>query len=180
MTIRKFITIIILVAATMTTEASELPKEVAEFRDAISSIEGVSEVEIDKIYLPDVSVEDLSLPGPYADLPIATLRRSKGGLKNEILVSAMFRIERNEAGLKALEFLAWWVRDLSRGGKNIQIRAIGLPPIAGENKQLGRTLRFSIDFFFSSPKQDMKEVLNKIGELAKSLNLSRRLYSDAF
>lgn len=39
-----------------------------------------TEAELGKTYLPDIKVADLSLPGPYADLPIAALRRSNGAL----------------------------------------------------------------------------------------------------
>lgn len=68
-----------------------------------------TEAELGKTYLPDIKVADLSLLGPYADLPIAALRRSNGALPE--------------------------VRDEARGGENMQIRSIGLPPMTGNNKQ---------------------------------------------
>jgi len=165
---------------TANNQAQEMPPEVSRLISAVSSVIGTTEVEVDKTYLPEVEVSDLSLPGAYADLPIAMLRRSKGALPEEQLLSINFRIERNEAGLKALEFLSWWVRDQSRGGTNMQIRSIGLPPIAGDRKQLGSTLRFTIDWFYASATSNMQEVLAAMGSKAKELELAVKLYGAAF
>ncbi|MDA8447633.1 hypothetical protein [Paracidovorax valerianellae] len=165
---------------TATSQAQGMPPEVSRLISAVSSVIGTTEVEVDKTYLPEVQVSDLSLPGAYADLPIAMLRRSKGALPEEQLLSINFRIERNEAGLKALEFLSWWVRDQSSGGSNMQIRSIGLPPIAGDRKQLGSTLRFTIDWFYASATSNMQEVLAAMGAKAKELELAVKLYGAAF
>lgn len=177
---RKLVTTLALIVMTATSQAQGMPPEVSRLVSAVSSVKGTTSVEVDKTYLPEVKVTDLSSPGAYADLPIATLRRSKGALPEEQLLSINFRIERNEAGLKALEFLSWWVRDQSRGGQNMQIRSIGLPPIAGERKQLGSTLRFTIDWFHSSKSRNMQEVLAAMGEKAKELELAVKLYRAAF
>lgn len=160
--------------------AGDLPKEIVQLVSVVKSIKGVSDAGIDKIYLPDIKVTDLGLPGPYADLPIATLRRSKGALEHELLISVNFKIHENKAGLKALEFLSWWVRDQSRGGENMQIRSIGLPPIVGNTKQLGHTLRFTIDWFYTSASQDMSLLLKNISEKAKSIEYSYGVYKSAF
>jgi hypothetical protein len=178
--IRKFIisTAFLLMSTTSTAEGP--PPQVIRLQSAISALPGITEVQVDKTYLPSVEVSDLSLPGPYADLPIAVLRRSKGALPNELLISIGFRIKRDEAGLKALEFMSWWVRDQSRGGEEIQIRSIGLPPIAGPSKQLGQTLRFTIDWFYRNPKQDLSQMMSAVEEKAKSIELAYDLYKPAF
>lgn len=161
-------------------QAQGMPPEVARLVSAVSSVKGTTQVEIEKTYLPDVKVSDFSLPGASADLPIAALRRSKGALLDEQLLSIHFRIERNETGLKALEFLSWWVRDQSRGGETMQIRSMGLPPMIGDQKQLGSTLRFTIDWFYAGKSRNMQEVLAAMDAKAKELELAVKLYAAAF
>ena len=161
-------------------ESQELPSEVEYFQKTIQSISGINDANITKVYLPEILVEDLSLPGFFADLPIAILRRSGGARKEELLITIDFKISRNEEGLKGLEFLAWWVRDISRAGTDIQLRAIGLSPLVGEQVRLGETLRFAIDWFYYSESQNMEVLLNEIGNLGKSLEESFKLHKDAF
>lgn len=180
MSLRQFFLAFILTAMSTATQAQGLPPEVSRLVAVVSSIKGLAEVELGKTYLPDVKVEDLSLPGPYADLPIAALRRSRGALPEELLLSINFRIERNEAGLKGLEFISWWVRDQSRAGENMQIRSIGLPPIVAGSRQLGTTLSFTVDWFYTNPSQSMAQVLAAIAEKAKSLELATGVYGSAF
>jgi hypothetical protein len=177
---RKFISIFTLIFMTATSHAQGMPPEISKLVDAVSSVKGAANVSIGKMYLPDIEVKNLSLPSPYADLPIATLRRTNGGLSDELLLSINFEIERNEAGLNALEFLSWWVRDQSRGGENLQIRSIGLPPIIGKTRQLGSTLRFTIDWFYIDKSQDINRVLTAIGTKAKELQHEVEAYKDAF
>lgn len=165
---------------TTTTQAQGLPPQVAKFITVVSGIPGISEATLEKTYLPDVAVSDLSLPGAFADLPIAALRRTNGALKDELLFSVDFSIDRNEKGLKALEFLSWWVRDQSRGGENIQIRSIGLPPIAGKQVQLGHTLRFTIDWFYVNPSQEISQALLEVEKKASDLQQALALYKSAF
>ncbi|MEL7258044.1 MAG: hypothetical protein AAFN80_09405, partial [Pseudomonadota bacterium] len=114
-----------------TATAQDLPEEVARLKQAVMAVPGIKTVGIGKLYLPDIAVSDLSLPGHFADLPIAALRRSNGALQDELLISIGFSIVPDESGMKAAEFLAWWVRDLSRSGDNMQLRAMALPPMAG-------------------------------------------------
>ena len=162
------------------TDAPALPAEVQRLISAIAGVPGVSSVGISRIYLPDLELSDLSLPGPYGDLPAATLRRSGGGLPEETLISISFEICRDEAGLRGLEFLAWWVRDQARAGHNVQLRAIGLPPMAGGAKQLGSTLSFSIDMFHENPAQDTALLLDALDDAAASAETFTRLYEQAF
>jgi hypothetical protein len=179
MKIQRHIFAVFLLAIATMTNAQALPKEVTRLVAAVVAIPGITEAQVEKTYLPDVSVADLALPGANADLPIAALRRSKGALKEEILVSMNFRIQRNEAGLRALEFL-WWVRDQSRGGENIQIRPIALPPLVADKKQLGSTLRFTIDWFYSTSDQDLLKLLRALDDKAKALELLFSIYKTAF
>lgn len=159
----------------------DAPDEVVRLIAALTAIPGVTRAQLDNTYLPEVALADLSLPGgPYADLPIAALRRSGGALENELLLSLEFRIQRNETGLRAAEFLSWWVRDQSRGGENMQIRTLGLPPMVAGDQQLGRTLRFTIDWFYADTSEDMTNVLSAIGGKALALELATNMYKDAF
>ena len=195
---RLFLALGIVQSVAMQSMANEAPKEVARLTEAVKAIPGITDVELGKVYLPDVAISDLSLPGAYADLPAAalrrtkgalatirpakplSLRRTKGALPDELLLSIGFSIERDEKGLKALEFLAWWTRDQARGGENMQLRALALPPMAGNTKQLGQTLRFTIDWFYSNPSQDIGVVMKALDETAASLELATHLYRPAF
>ncbi len=175
-----FLTCGILFGMSIQVAADETPAEVTRLSNAVEAIPGVDEASVGNIYLPDISLANLSLPGTYADLPIASIRRSNGGLPDELLISIDFSITRDARGLKALEFLAWWVKDQSRGGENMQLRAIGLPPIAGKTVQLGDALRFTIDWFYVSPSQDMTEVLKALSRSASALEFDISLYEEAF
>jgi len=161
-------------------ETSEPPPEVSRLVAAVTSIPGATSVEVEKTFLPDIAVADLSLPGFFAFLPIAALRRSNGALPEELLLSINFKIERSEAGLKALEFLSWWTRDQSRGGANMQIRSVGLPPQVGNTIQLGQTLSFTIDWFYADPSGDIGKLLSAVDEKAKEIEFSFTLYARCF
>ena len=62
----------------------------------------------------------------------------------------------------------------------MQIRSIGLPPIAGNAKQLGGTLRFTIDWFYVNQTQDIAKLLSAIAEKTKSLDQAIGIYKSAF
>jgi hypothetical protein len=68
-----------------------------------------------------------------------------------------------------LEFLAWWVRDLSRSGDQIQLRPMAIPPKAYD-VQLGRTLKFIIDHFIICPDDGNDAALQMMQERADSLD----------
>lgn len=106
---------------------------------------------------------------PYGNLPIGALRRTNGGYENELLISINFTINRDENGLRALEFLAWWVRDLASGAMRLRVP----PPI---KERFGRTL--SIDYFYADDRCDMGALLAVIDELASPLAAARRIYLD--
>jgi hypothetical protein len=127
--------------------------------------------------LADLGPETYSLPGDFGDLPHATLRRTKGGLEDEAWAHTEFELSRDESGWLTLEFLAWWVRDLSRSGEQIQLRPMALPPKALE-VQLGQTLKFIIDHFVFCPDGDNTSALDMMGKRAASLNLSINCYGE--
>ena len=160
--------------------AQNLPPEVQHLKAAVEDVPGVLSAQIKRVYLPDLAPSDLSLPGEFADLPAAALRRSRGGSPDESLLSVHFEIARSESGLKGLEFLAWWVRDRARTGENIQLRALALPPMANNTKQLGTTLRFTIDWFYDNPSQDMAVLLQAMDDAASSIETFTGLYREAF
>ncbi len=158
----------------------QLPPAVGKLTLAVASIPGIASVNIDKTYLPDIELSDLSLPGAYGDLPAATLRRTGGALSGELLLSINFTISRDDQGLKALEFLSWWVRDQARSGNNLQLRALALPPIAGEQVQLGETLRFTIDWFYIGKSETIEELMTYIDDMSVSLEQSVEDTKSAF
>ena len=149
-----------------------MPPEVEALEEAFSAVPGIHSVDISNHHYDKNNLEEaeaLYFAGPFADLPIAMLKRTGGNLEKELLIAVEFRIEPNEKGLKGLEFLSWWVRDASRSGKNWQIRTIGLPPVIGEETQLGETLRFWFEAYVVTEEEDMGQVLEKVGLLAESL-----------
>ena len=76
----------------------------------------------------------------FSHLPHAALLRTKGGLKNEVLIQFEFGIDNSAESLKSLEFLTWFIRDSARGATKIQLRPFALPPVTpqmeGNLKQL--------------------------------------------
>lgn len=164
----------------MSAAAQTLPAEVTRLRTAVEAVPGASEVSVGRVHPADIALEDLSLPGAFADLPAAALRRSGGARPGEVLISINFDITRGERGLKALEFLAWWVRDRARAGHDMQLRALARPPMAGGEVQLGQTLRFTIDWFLVPPSDDMADLLAALDEAANALEQMTRLYAGAF
>ncbi|CAE6690033.1 hypothetical protein XA1311A_01530 [Xanthomonas arboricola] len=149
-----------------------MPPEVQELQDAITSIPGITDAAVGKVDLSDVTESDFGLL-PYADLPLGALKRTKGGLANELAISVNFGITRDAKGFQALEFLSWWVRDSARAGEPMQIRCVALPPI---DEQFGTSLRFCIDYFYADPEQDIGNLLSKVGKLAVELNSAKGLY----
>jgi len=50
----------------------------------------------------------------------------------------------------------------------------------GGSTQLGHTLRFTIDWFYSNPAQDMSKLLSAIAKKTQELGLATDLYRSAF
>jgi hypothetical protein len=155
----------------------QLPAEVEALHRALRGLAGVRETTTGLKWLTDFEPDSYSLPGELGDLPHALLRRTNGGLSDEALATTEFTLSRDEAGWLTLEFLAWWVRDLSRSGEQVQMRVLALPPKAFE-VQFGRTLKFAIDHFAICPGGDPAPMLAKLDERAKSLERAIALYAE--
>jgi len=123
-----------------------LPEQVEAFHQAMRRLVAVQDVATGLNDLASYTPETYSLPHEFGDLPHALLRRTAGGLPDEAWANTEFVLSRDESGWLTLEFFAWWVRDLSRSGEQIQLRAMALPPKAVE-VQLGDTLKFIMDHF---------------------------------
>mgnify|MGYP002153793789 CR=1 FL=1 len=157
---------------------STSPERVPRLREAIQRLPGVKQVELDIHSLDRITERDLSQPGELGDLPQVAIRRTQGGPRREALVTTEIRFWQSREGWTALEFLAWWVRDLARSGVAVQMRALARPP-AGYDIQLGRTLKFVIEFFFSDLKEDAAPVMQALDAYADALVQHLEDYADA-
>ncbi|MEN5291395.1 hypothetical protein [Stenotrophomonas lactitubi] len=140
-------------------------ERVQRLADVVSSIPGVRSASVTKHDLSEMAVGELSQL-PYADLPLAVLRRSEGSLPHELLIGIEFDLNGGAEGWLALEFLSWWVLDAARSGSLMQLRSLALPPL---EQQFGETLKFTIDWFHADPEQDMERLLVAVDELAAHL-----------
>lgn len=150
----------------------DLPEPVRRLYAAAERLPGVAEVAVHLQDLAELTPDTYSLPGEFADLPHALLRRTGGGRPGEHMVSVELVFDQTHAGWVAVEFLAWWVRDQSRSDDDIQMRPLALPP-RGYGTQLGRTLRFVIERFVVPPA----DPLTVVDELAESLEDCLDLYA---
>jgi hypothetical protein len=148
---------------------AKLPKQVAAFQKTLERLVAVREVYIGLKGLGEYTPDTYSFPGEFGDLPHALLRRTDGGLEDEAWANVEFELTRDEAGWLTLEFLAWWVRDLSRSGEQVQLRPMALPPQLGDQVQLGGTLKFILDQFVVCPGGDKAAALALLQERADSL-----------
>lgn len=153
----------------------EYPSAVAAFHEALERLPGIRDASSGIVSLHGLKEKDLSLL-PYADLPLGALRRTKGGLAREALVQFEFEATPDEAGWRSLEFLAWFVRDQSRGGEPIQLRPKALPPATPDAVQLGSTLRFQIDLFWPKAGKNLAPAFKHIQALADQLRLMTKSY----
>ena len=157
---------------------AQYPPEVQSMHDALMVLEGVQAVELGLIDLADVDVESLAEPGLYADLPQVAIRRTDGGRQDEKLLTMKLQFSADAAGWVALEFLAWWIRDLAREGRDIQMRSLALPPLEA-SVQLGTTLKHVVELFFVDPDESTDGLMREIADLAESLQECLDLYADA-
>lgn len=152
------------------------PAEIEHLHTVLSSLPGLVEISSDICGLHGLKSEQLELP-EFARLPLGAIRRTLGGLDGEALVQTEFRVEPFALYPKTIEFLAWFVRDQSRGGVSIQLRPFALPPQAGELVQLGTSLLWQIDFFCIVPKGDVSGVhLATIDRIASDLEFALEIY----
>jgi hypothetical protein len=156
---------------------AKLPDQVEAFHQAMRRLVAVKEVTTGLKNLTSYTPDTYSFPGEFGDLPHALLRRTGGGLENEAWANTELELSRNEPGWQTLEFLAWWVRDLSRSGEQIQLRPMALPPEA-YGVQLGRTLRFILDHFVICDGEGNDAALRMMQERADSLDRSINLYTE--
>src|SRR5262249_32296511 len=139
------------------------PPQIERLRSALKALPGVIEVEADHTPLQDIRVQDIALVD-FGDLPHAAIRRTSGGLPAEALGQIFITFSPSVESWRTLEFVSWQVRDWSRGGRNIQIRTRGLPPMVGEQIQLGSSLRAIIEFFVAGLDTDPERLLREMDE----------------
>ncbi|MBY0512776.1 MAG: hypothetical protein K2P78_02575 [Gemmataceae bacterium] len=151
------------------------PPALERLHAALASLPGVSDVCSGIESLQGLTGDDLRFPD-FAHVPHGALRRTNGGLTGEALVQVEFRIAATAAGWRSLEFIAWFVRDQARGGVFIQLRPFALPPMYGDQVQLGHTLKWHIDLFCPDTGEDLSPQLAKIDGIAAGLELAINLY----
>lgn len=157
------------------TTPGSAPPPVAALLSALERLPGIVNATSGIQSLQGLEPEHLGFVD-FADLPIGALRRSGGGNEGEALVFVTFEIDRSPPSLLGLEFIAWFIRDRSRGGDAVQLRVHGLPPTFGDQLQLGTTLRFAIEWFFQDVGDDLGPVLTELGDFASSLIEATDLY----
>lgn len=157
---------------------ADYPDQVKIFHQALYRFRGVIEVNTGLKPLSKISLDDYKLPGKMGDLPHALLRRTEGGLVHEAWANTDVILSYDRAGWLTLEFLAWWVREQSRHGEQIQMRPQALSPIADEEIQLGHTLKFVVDHFCLLSDNNPENMLALLSTQGQSLNTAIDTYSD--
>lgn len=157
----------------------ELPPQVQSLVDAISALPGVVACFCSPKPLAEIDPRVLSLPGEFGGLPQAILLRTKGGRANEVMIQTEVILDRSSDAWLTLEFLAWWARDWGRSGHEIQMRPMALPPKAYEI-QLGRTLKFFIEYFVIEDGDSFEKTLAIAGEMGASIAENFEMYRDCF
>jgi hypothetical protein len=157
----------------------ELPPQVQALVNAISALPGVAGCFCGPKPLMQFDPSHLSLPGEFGDLPQAIIRRTNGGRENEVMIQTEVIFDRTPGAWLSLEFLAWWVRDWGRSGSDIQMRPMALPPKAYEI-QLGRTLKFFIEYFLIEDGDSYEKTLAVAAEMGESISESFELYRECF
>lgn len=156
-----------------------LPPQVQSLADSISALPRVAACFCRPRPLAQIEPSDLSLPGDFGDLPQAIIRRTDGGRNNEVLLQVEVILDRSSEAWLSIEFLAWWVRDWGRSGHDIQMRPMALPPKAFEI-QLGRTLKFFIEYFLVEDGESYEKTLATAGAMGESIAKNFEQYRDCF
>jgi hypothetical protein len=152
------------------------PPEVQGFHDVLQRIPGLVRADTTLSGLEQIGTADLSQI-ELADLPHAVLRRTTG-MRGEGLIQIDFAVESNARGWRALEFMAWAIKDLARAGELVQLRPLALPPMVFNEIQLGRTLRFVIDIFVML-NGEVEPALKKLATLTATFETYLQLYGAA-
>jgi hypothetical protein len=151
------------------------PPELERLHRALASLPGVSDVCSGIESLEGLTGDDLRFPN-FAHVPHGALRRTNGGLPGEALIQIEFRLAPSSVAWRSLEFIAWFVKDQARSGVFVQLRPFALPPMFGEQVQLGGTLKWHIDLFCPDTGEDLSLQFAKIDRIASGLELAVRLY----
>ena len=154
------------------------PPQIEHLHAVLSALPGVVDVSSSVQSLQGVTAEDLRLPD-FAAWPIGALRRTHGGLDAEALIQVGFRVATDASSWRTLEFLAWFVRDQSRGGVAIQLRPFALPPEALGQTQLGHSLRWHIDLFCADVGDELSPQLAQVDAIASTLEAAIQVYGHA-
>ena len=157
----------------------ELPPQVQKLVGAISALPGVAGCFCGPKPLAGIEPSNLSLPGEFGDLPQAIIMRSNGGRENEVMIQTEVILDRTAEAWLTIEFLAWWVRDWGRSGHEIQMRPMALPPKAFEI-QLGRTLKFFIEYFVIEDGDSYDKTLAVAAEMGESIGECFEQYQECF
>lgn len=157
----------------------DLPPQVQTLIDAISALPGVAGCFCGPRPLAEFEVRHLSFPGEFGDLPQAAILRTKGGRENEVLLQVEVILDRTPGAWLSIEFLAWWVRDWGRSGHEIQMRPMALPP-KGFEIQLGRTLKFFIEYFVIEDDESFEKALAIAAEMGESIRENFEHYQECF
>jgi hypothetical protein len=155
---------------------SNYPKEIESFHKTILKLKGISNIESGIDNLEQIDLQILRQP-EFSHLPHASLLRTNGGFKNEVLIQFEFLIDNSIESLHSLEFLSWFVRDSARGGNKIQLRPFALPPETPYGRQFGTSLRFHIDLFIDSIEDSLEPALRVVQELNESIDLFIKFYN---
>jgi hypothetical protein len=147
--------------------------------DILSSLPGVAACFCAPKPLDGFDPNQLSLPGEFGSFPHAIIMRTKGGRTNEVMIQTEVILDRSSEAWLSLEFLAWWVRDWGRSGHEIQMRPMALPPKAYEI-QLGRTLKFFIEYFVIEDGDSYDNTLAVAAEMGKSIAECYEMSRDCF
>ena len=151
------------------------PKEIEAFQQSLNTLQGIENVCSGIDNLEGISNEELQSPD-YAHLPIGALRRTQGGLKDEVMLQFEFSLDGSKEALISLEFLSWFIRDQARSGKLIQLRTFALPPMTPKGLQLGQTLKFHIDYFVENAPDSLAPILEEIASIDHVLQTLISLY----
>lgn len=145
------------------------PPEVNAMFLSLTRLPGVVSVNANVQSLEGLELDSIGLL-PFHNYPHMVLRVLGGGKKGQGIVWFEFKLKPDNSGWKALEILAWWVKDLSRSGHDVQLRPVASPPVIGGDIQLGRTLSFQIEMLFEAEGDDLSGVLAEIKDLARWLD----------
>jgi hypothetical protein len=154
---------------------SGYPIEIENFHNTILKLRGISTIESGVENLEPIDSELLKL-SDFSHLPHASLLRTNGGLKDEVLIQFEFSTDYSLESFQSLQFIAWFVRDCARGGTKIQLRPFALPPVTPLGRQLGTTLKFHIDLFIDGIDETLEPAFKEINNLNKSINIFIDMY----